>query len=110
MIGKRVQFDEETWEALSAVARDKGVTFQEMADEAFADYLKKHKRPVGLMASLKESVGEKSRTGRAGPKRRKAAEASALPVRFPTGVAAGGNPGYTYSSPLRMKVTSMLTR
>jgi hypothetical protein len=41
-----------------------------MADEAFADYLKKHKRPVGLMASLKESVGEKSRTGRAGPKRR----------------------------------------
>jgi len=64
MIGKRVQFDEETWEALSAVARDEGVTFQEMADEAFADYLKKHKRPVGLMASLKESVGEKSRTRR----------------------------------------------
>ena len=53
MVGKRVQFDEETWEALSAVARDKGVTFQEMADEAFADYLKKHKQPVGLIASLK---------------------------------------------------------
>ena len=53
--GKRIQFDDETWEALSAVARDKGVTFQEIADEAFADLLKKHKQPVGLMASLKES-------------------------------------------------------
>jgi hypothetical protein len=41
MVGKRVQFDEETWEALSSIARDKGVNFQEMADEAFADYLKK---------------------------------------------------------------------
>ena len=36
MVGKRVQFDDETWEALSA-ARDQGVNFQDMADEAFAE-------------------------------------------------------------------------
>ena len=64
MVGKRLQFDDETWEALSAVARDKGVSFQEMADEAFADYLKKHKQPVGLMASLKESVGARRKPRR----------------------------------------------
>jgi hypothetical protein len=40
MVGKRVQFDE-TWEARSSIARDKGVNFQEMAYKAFANYLKK---------------------------------------------------------------------
>jgi hypothetical protein len=35
-----------------------GMSFQDIADEAFADMLKKHKQPVGLMASLKESDGE----------------------------------------------------
>jgi len=39
-------------------------SFQEMADEAFADYLKKHKQPVGLMASLKESVGARRKPRR----------------------------------------------
>lgn len=37
--------------------RTKGKTFQQLADEAFADLLKKHKQPVGLKAALKESVG-----------------------------------------------------
>jgi len=36
--------------------RDGGSDFQELADEAFADLLKKRKRPVGLKASPKESV------------------------------------------------------
>jgi hypothetical protein len=56
MPGKRVQFDNETWQAMDAVVRRSGRSFQELADEAFADLLKKHKQPVGLMASLKESV------------------------------------------------------
>ena len=60
MVGKRVQFDDETWEAIVAIARDNGMSFQDVADEAFADYLKKHKQPVGLMASLKESVKTRS--------------------------------------------------
>jgi hypothetical protein len=59
MVGKRVQFDDETWQAIEAVADDTGKAFQELADEAFADLLNKHKQPVGLKAALKESVGER---------------------------------------------------
>jgi hypothetical protein len=61
MPGKRVQFDEEAWEAIEAVMRASGSSFQELTDEAFADVLKKHKQPVGLMASLKESVGQRQK-------------------------------------------------
>ena len=50
MPGKRVQFDDETWQAIVAVARRRGVSFQDLVDEAFADLLKKHTQPVGLMA------------------------------------------------------------
>ena len=64
MVGKRVQFDDETWEAITAVSRSKGKSFQELADEAFADLLKKHKQPVGLKAALKESVSNPKRTPR----------------------------------------------
>jgi hypothetical protein len=69
MSGKRVQFDEETWAAIEAVMRDSDSTFQELTDEAFADLLKKYRQPVGLMASLKESVGKRQR-GRAKKKGR----------------------------------------
>ena len=64
MVGKRVQFDDDTWEAVTAVARKSGTNFQELTDEAFADLLKKHKQPVGLMASLKESIGTRAKQKR----------------------------------------------
>ncbi len=48
IVGKRVQFDDETWAAIEAAASESGRSFQEIADEAFADFLKKHKQPVGL--------------------------------------------------------------
>ena len=57
MRGTRVQFDDETWEAIEAVMRDSGSSFQDLTEEAFADLLKKHKQPVGLKAALQESVG-----------------------------------------------------
>jgi hypothetical protein len=63
MVGKRVQFDDETWEAIEALMRDSGSGLQELTDETFADLLKKRKQPVGLMASLKESVSERRRRG-----------------------------------------------
>ena len=44
-------------EAIEAVIRDSGSSFQDLTDEAFADLLKKHKQPVGLKAALQESVG-----------------------------------------------------
>jgi hypothetical protein len=57
MPGKRVQIDEETWPVLDLLARDRMMTFQELADEAFADLLKKHGRPVTLKAALRKSAG-----------------------------------------------------
>ncbi len=57
MPGKRVQFDEETWAALDLLARDRMMNFQELADEAFRDLLRKHDRPVDLKAALRQSAG-----------------------------------------------------
>ena len=42
MPGKRVTFDDETYAALDMLARDRMMDFQELADEAFRDLLKKH--------------------------------------------------------------------
>jgi hypothetical protein len=42
MPGKRVQFDEETWNALDLLARDRMQDFQQLAEEAFSDLLRKH--------------------------------------------------------------------
>jgi hypothetical protein len=56
MPGKRVQIDDETWHVLDLLARDKMATFQELADEAFADLLKKHNRPTTLKAALRQSA------------------------------------------------------
>jgi hypothetical protein len=57
MPGKRVEIDPESWAALDLLARDRMMTFQELADEAFADLLKKHGRPVDLRAALRKSAG-----------------------------------------------------
>ena len=58
MPGKRVQFDDETWQALDELAHDRMQTFQELAEEAFADVLKKYDRPVGLREALRKSAGQ----------------------------------------------------
>ncbi len=58
MPGKRINIDPETWPVLQLLARDRIMTFQELADEAFADLLKKHGRPVDLRAALRKSAGE----------------------------------------------------
>src|SRR5262249_23611281 len=42
MPGKRIAFDEETWQAVDLLARDRMMDFQELADEAFRDILKKY--------------------------------------------------------------------
>ena len=57
MPGKRVQFDEETWAALDMLAKDRMMDFQELADEAFRDLLKKHGRPASLKEALRRSAG-----------------------------------------------------
>jgi predicted DNA-binding ribbon-helix-helix protein len=58
MPGKRVQFDDATWQALDLLARDRMMEFQELADEAFRDLLRKHGRPTDLKSALRQSAGE----------------------------------------------------
>ena len=58
MPGKRVQFDDETWNAIDLLARDQMKDFQELADEAFRDLLRKHGRPASLKEALRRSAGE----------------------------------------------------
>jgi predicted DNA-binding ribbon-helix-helix protein len=60
MHGKRVQFDDETWLALDVLARDRVMSFQELADEAFNDLLEKYHRPTNLKSALKQSAGMKA--------------------------------------------------
>ena len=55
-VGKRVAFDAATWAALDLYARDSMKSFQELADEAFADLLKKHERPTDLKEALRASA------------------------------------------------------
>ena len=57
MPGKRVQIDDETWQALDLLARDQMNTFQELADEAFSDLLKENNRPANLKDALRKSAG-----------------------------------------------------
>jgi hypothetical protein len=57
MPGKRIQLDSEIWSQLRLMALERMMTFQELADEAFADLLKKHGHPVDLRAALRKSAG-----------------------------------------------------
>ena len=57
MKGKRVQFDDETWTAIHLLAQDRMQDFQELADEAFRDILRKYGRPTSLKEALRKSAG-----------------------------------------------------
>jgi len=69
-IGKRVTFDRATWHALDLYARDSMKSFQELADEAFADLLAKHNRPVDLKDALRRSARAIGANDNPGQKRR----------------------------------------
>jgi hypothetical protein len=53
---KIIDFDAETLRALDLLASDSMKDLQELADEAFRDLLKKHKRPASLKEALREST------------------------------------------------------
>jgi hypothetical protein len=57
---KLIAFDDDTFDKLRQLARDRMATFQELADEAFADLLKKHAVPVDLRDALKKSAAKAS--------------------------------------------------
>lgn len=73
---KLIAFDDDTLPKLTQLARDRMATFQELADEAFADLLKKHGIPVDLKDALRKSARApkdatskktQSKTGKARP-------------------------------------------
>ena len=56
MTRKLIEFDAETWQAMTLLSRDSMKSLQELADEAFRDLLRKHRRPVSLKDALREST------------------------------------------------------
>jgi hypothetical protein len=53
---KLIEFTPEIWLALDLLAKDLGTSVQALADEAFADLLRKHRRPTSLKEALRESA------------------------------------------------------
>lgn len=53
---KLIAFDDDTFDKLKQLARDRMATIQELADEAFADLLKKHGIPIDLKDALRKSA------------------------------------------------------
>jgi len=53
---KLIAFDDDTIDKLKQLGRDRMATLQELADEAFADLLKKHGIPIDLKDALRKSA------------------------------------------------------
>lgn len=68
---KVIEFDDETYQALVQLGRDRMATLQELADEAFADLLKKHGVPKDLKEALRRSVKATNRSGKTPRSRRR---------------------------------------
>ncbi|WP_409411025.1 hypothetical protein [Bradyrhizobium jicamae] len=68
---KMIEFDDDTFDKLKQLGRDRMATLQELADEAFADLLKKHGIPIDLKDALRKSarLGDASKQESAPPRR-----------------------------------------
>ena len=55
-VRRRIEFNAAIYNALDRLAKDRMANIQELADEAFRDLLKKHRRPTTLQDMLQESV------------------------------------------------------
>ena len=53
---KLIAFDDDTFDKLTQLGCDRMATIQELADEAFADVLKKHGIPIDLKDALRKSA------------------------------------------------------
>jgi hypothetical protein len=61
-VRKLIECDAETWRALQLFSQESMRDLQELADEAFADLLLKHGRPVTLKEALRRSAGATARS------------------------------------------------
>jgi hypothetical protein len=68
---KLIAFDEDSFDKLKQLARDRMATFQELADEAFADLLKKHGIPIDLKDALRKSAAQEKPPAKGKAKSRK---------------------------------------
>ena len=68
---KLIEFDDDTFAKLKQLARDRMATLQELADEAFADLMKKHGIPIDLKDTLRKSAAKSG------------ASASVIPMKKP---------------------------
>jgi len=55
-MGRRIEAKPQTWHALDELAREEDRSVHSLAEEAFADLLKKHRRPRSLLEALRESA------------------------------------------------------
>jgi hypothetical protein len=55
LVRKLIAFDDDTFDKLKQLGRDRMATIQELADEAFADVLRKHGVPIDLKDALRKS-------------------------------------------------------
>lgn len=76
MMRKLIGFDDETLDKLVQLGRRRMATLQELADEAFADLLKKHGVPIDLRDALKKSVRSEEAGKAAGRTSRKRTDAA----------------------------------
>ena len=58
---KLTHFEPANIRAMELLARDEHRSFQELVDEAIADLLKKHKRPVTTAEMFRQSLGRKNK-------------------------------------------------
>lgn len=67
---KVIEFDDETYQSLVQLGRDRMATLQELADESFADLLKKHGVPKDLKDALRRSARTAKRSSKTARARR----------------------------------------
>ncbi len=65
-----IAFDDGTLDKLKQLARERKATFQKLADEAFADLLKKHGIPIDLKDALRKSARLSSAPDKKGPSKK----------------------------------------
>jgi hypothetical protein len=84
-VRKLIAFDDDTFGKLTQLGRDRMATFQELADEAFADVLRKHGIPVDLKdalrksAALSKSSSPSNSPSKSSPSKAAASKAGAVP-------------------------------
>lgn len=78
---KLIEFDDDTFDKLKQLGRDRMATLQELADEAFADLLRKHGIPIDLKDALRKSARLQQATRRQDTANRKPAAPKAARKR-----------------------------